>query len=257
MDGKGFVGELLGLDLAGDPRAGVSRIGDELERRPLVVVRGQSLKPGELVGVAHAFGEPERFTDLRPGYEAWPELAVYSNDPGRGTVARPYWHTDGLLREVAPALTLFHAVEVPTNGGDTLFLDARVLYDELEPRERAALDGLVAVLAGGARHPLVTTHPRTGRRAIYANPSATVGVVGVERESARRLIADLYALYDRPDLAYRHRYRAGDLLVWDNHAVAHSATEPAPPHQRRLVWRADIRATGGPLPPDLQLDDAL
>jgi alpha-ketoglutarate-dependent taurine dioxygenase len=236
-----FVGELTGLDLSADLEAGVARVESLLDRRPLLAVRDQDLEPADLVAFAHALGEPERFVEARPGYEEWPELAVYSNAAERGIVPQPYWHTDGLLREVAPALTVFYAVEAPSRGGDTLFLDARALHDELDPEDRATLDGLVAVLTTGARHPLVTTQARTGRRAIYANVPSTVGVVGVERESARRLLEQLYGLYDRPQATYRHRYRAGDLLIWDNHAVAHSATEPAPPGERRLVLRADIR----------------
>jgi len=169
-------------------------------------------------------------------------VAVFSNRASRGRVPRPYWHSDGLLRDHPPDATVFHAVEAPERGGETLFRDARELYEELDAEDRRTLDGLTCVLGGGARRPLVVEHPPSGRRALRVNLGAIVGIVGVERESARRLVGELIAMHERPEGVYAHRYLPGDIVIWDNRAVAHSATEPPPPDQRRLIMRLDVRA---------------
>jgi taurine dioxygenase len=212
-----------------------------LLRHPVLVFHGQDLTPGELVDVARRLGEPERYERAHPDHPEQPEIAVFSNVAGRGLSAPPYWHTDGLLREVPPRATLFYAVEAPERGGDTLFVDARALFMSLDADDRRTLTGLECVLPTGTRHPLVKEHPGTGVPALYANLASTVGIVGVARDSATRLFAQLRALYDESEHAYRHRYRPGDLVIWDNDAVAHSATEPAPPEFPRLVLRVDVR----------------
>jgi taurine dioxygenase len=212
-----------------------------LLRHPVLVFHAPDLAPGELVDVARRLGEPERYEHAHPDHPEHPEIAVFSNVAGRGLAARPYWHTDGLLREIPPHATLFHAVEAPERGGDTLFVDARALYASLGADDRRALAGLECVLPTGTRHPLVKDHPSTGVPALYANLASTVGIVGVERGSAAELFAELRTLYDQTEHAYRHRYRRGDLVIWDNDAVAHSATAPPPPEFPRLVLRVDVR----------------
>jgi alpha-ketoglutarate-dependent taurine dioxygenase len=233
-----FVAEVAGSDAR---TAHGQSLEDALLRHPVLVFREQDLEPGDVVAVASRLGEPERYQRPHPDHPEHPEIAVFSNRSERGLVPRPYWHTDGLLRETPPRFTLFYAVEAPEQGGDTLFADARALYAQLDEEDRAALEGLECVLPTGTRHPLVKAHPVTGVPALYANLAATVGIVGVERSSAQRLFAQLSELYETERNAYRHHYRAGDLVIWDNEAVAHSATEPPPPEDRRLIWRADVR----------------
>ena len=219
--------------------------GEDLEaallRHPVLVFAGQDLAPQDLVDLAGRLGEPERYERAHPDHPDHPEIAVFSNLADRGLSAPPYWHTDGLLREVPPRATLFYAVQTPERGGDTLVLDARALYASLDEDDRRTLTGLECVLPTGTRHPLVKDHPVTGVPALYANLASTVGIVGVARGSAARLFAQLRALYDESEHSYRHRYRPGDLVIWDNDAVAHSATAPAPPQFPRLVLRVDVR----------------
>lgn len=221
-------------------------VADDLEsallRHPVLVFHGQDLAPGDLVDVARRLGEPERYERAHPDHPEHPEIAVFSNvAEQRGLSAQPYWHTDGLLRELPPRATLFYAIEAPERGGDTLFLDARALYEALDAEDRRTLGGLECVLPTGTRHPLVKEHPSTRVPALYANLASTVGIVGVERGSAAKLFAELRALYEETENAYRHRYRPGDLVIWDNDAVAHSATEPPPPEFPRLILRVDVR----------------
>jgi alpha-ketoglutarate-dependent taurine dioxygenase len=209
---------------------------------PVLVFRDQSLSPSELVEVAARLGEPERYDNPHPDHRDRPEIAVFSNVEGRaGLAAPPYWHTDGLLREVPPRATLFYSLQAPERGGDTRFLDARELYASLDEDDRRTLADLECVLPTGTRHPLVKEHPVTGVPALYANLASTVGLVGVERRSAAELFAELRRLYEEAEVTYSHRYRPGDLVIWDNDAVAHSATEPPPPEYPRLIWRVDVR----------------
>jgi taurine dioxygenase len=239
-----FAAEVGGLDLTDAGAGDFERLRAILDEQPVLVLRDQHLDPGELVAIARGFGEPERYDEPSPGYEDQPEIAAFSNDAERGIVTRPFWHTDGLGRPEPPELTIFYAVEAPSSGGETLFVDARALYDELEAADRQTLGELVAEVRGGARHPLVKRHPRTGRMALYANLGATTELVGVERDAAEGVFAELWDLYDGAP-TYRHRYRQGDLLVWDDYAVAHSASDPPPPGERRLLLRVDVRPAGG------------
>lgn len=240
--GPGFAAEVAGIDLKRAVASDFEWVWAALAEHPLLVFRGQALTPAELVEFGRGLGEPERYDDPSPGYEDQSEIAVFSNDDARGIVPRPYWHTDGLGRALPPELTIFHAVEVPARGGETVFCDARALYDGLEPADQETLGQLVAELHGGPRHPLVKVHPRTGRRALYANLGATTELIGVERDSAEGVFAELWALYDEAP-AYHHRYRQGDVLVWDDYSVAHSASEAPPAGERRLLLRVDVRPT--------------
>ncbi len=238
-----FIATVEGLDAATPEAAEAARAA--LEDQPLVVVRDSVLEPASLVAFGRRLGELERYDEPDPGYEEFPEIAMYSNRTSRGRVPKPYWHSDGLFRDRPPDATVFHAVEAPERGGETLFRDARELYEELDAEDRRTLDGLTCVLSGGARRPLVVEHPPSGRRALRVNLGAIVGIVGVERESARRLVGELIAMHERPAGVYAHRYLPGDIVIWDNRAVAHSATQPPPPDQRRLIMRLDVRALSG------------
>lgn len=232
----------IGVELrAADPVDDAIAIRELLLEHGLVVVRGLTLDAAEVVDAARALGRVLRHPP-HPAYPDLPEIAPIANDGALGRQTRPYWHTDGLLRADPPCVTVFYAAEVPAEGGDTLFLDARLAYDALDPDDRATLDGLVAVFETGTRAPLVRRHPVTARPAIAANLAATVGIEGITRTSAQGVIRELGDHYDRPEWVYRHRYEPGDLVLWDNWAAAHSATEPPPPPARRLMLRADVHA---------------
>jgi alpha-ketoglutarate-dependent taurine dioxygenase len=240
----GFVGEVRDVDLRRVNPEGFERLRVALDEHPVLVVRDQELTPAELVEAGRGFGELERYERPSPGYEEHLEIVSISNDERRGLVTRPFWHPDGLGRASPTEVTIFYAVEAPSRGGGTDFVDTRALYESLEPADREALEALVAEVHGGARHSLVKEHPRTGRKALYVNLGATTELVGVDREQAEGVFAELWHLYDEGPI-YRHAYRRGDFLVWDNYAVAHSAGEMSPPPgETRLLLRLDVLAPG-------------
>jgi alpha-ketoglutarate-dependent taurine dioxygenase len=220
---------------------GIDAIEAALAEHPVLVMRTQRLEPRQLAAFAQRLGAPELF----PPEVAHPSSAmvtVISNRVGPGRGAPPYWHSDGLLRVEPPLRTVFFAEAVPPSGGETLFASTEAAYEALDAESRAQLDELVLVLPGDVRHPLVRQHPRTGRRALCINAGATIGIVGVTRESAARLLEELVAHVARPDAVYRHRYEEGDLLLWDNVAAAHSATEAVDPTLERVMLRCDVNA---------------
>jgi taurine dioxygenase len=238
----------LGVEVTSiDARAAGNGTIEELQallvEHQLLVLREQELDPSALVEFARRFGEPEIF----PAEFAHPDsrsVLQISNRSERPSAA--YWHTDGARQPEPPSLTLLYAEQVPDEGGDTLFLNTYAAYEALDAEDKETLGGLRALLGTGVEHPIVRTHPVTGRRALYVDMGYTTGVKGVEREEALRLFRELDDYYSNAKWVYRHRYRKGDLAIWDNACVSHSATEaPDPEKHVRVMLRATVR--GGPV----------
>jgi taurine dioxygenase len=238
----GVGAELRGVYLRNTAEDAVRRVRDALLSHLLVVIRDQKLEPADFAAVAGRFGEAETFADK--GHPDCPEVMTVSNRPGKGDETPPYWHSDGMLQPEPPMLTLFYAVEVPKVGGDTLFLNAQAAFEALPEAERRRLGSLRGVQTNGVEHPIVRAHPITGRKALYVDLGLTVGVAGIPRDDAISLFRRLKHHCDRPEQIYRHRFRPGDLVIWDNAATAHSATETPPGGGARLMLRATVR--GGP-----------
>ncbi|MFQ5765843.1 MAG: TauD/TfdA dioxygenase family protein, partial [Rhodospirillales bacterium] len=176
--------------------------------------------------------------------------------------AGTFWHSDVSYKPNPAKATVLYAVEVPEEGGDTLFCDLMAAYEALPAAMKARLDGLKAVHDYGhvprdvfdrldmtpppdCVHPVVRTHPETGRKAIYVNPAYVVRIEGLpedESEALKREIFD-HCLQDRFRL--RYAWRAGDVVAWDNAALMHSATtKDLDPTKHRTLWRTTI--SGGP-----------
>jgi taurine dioxygenase len=235
----GLGAVIEGVDVRGLDTDAASLLLDLLMEHPLLVLPGQELEPGELAAFAALFGTPQTFPE-NVAHPDCGQVVELTNQSKTAQAVVPYWHVDGLLLEDPPLFTTFYASEVPPEGGDTLFADARGAWDALAPAERDALEGRQAVLETGVRHPLVRPHPLTGAPAICLNAGRTMGIVGATRDSAARLMHELSDHVAEPERVYRHRYRPGDLLLWDNFALAHSATEPVDPDHARVMLRCDI-----------------
>jgi len=186
------------------------------------------------------------------------------------------WHTDVSYKKEPSMGSLLHAKEVPHTDdgkplGDTLFASTSVAYDALPAETRTRIDGLRAVhrldearyqrepgtqKARGTRaalteeqkkliqdviHPVVRTHPVTGRKCIYVNELYTFGIVDMPEAEGARLVADLCAHITQPRFIYRHKWSVGDLLMWDNCATQHLAIGDYSASQRRLMYRTTVR----------------
>lgn len=269
------LSENIGIEIAG---ADVRDIGGsialgEIERRlfdgQLLCFREQSLTPDDLMAFTCRFGEPLPHVLQQFALPGYPDIYVLSNlvENGRPIGNRREgfgWHTDLTYMAVPPAYTILYAIEVPQNGGDTRFASLYKAWSSLDEATRNALRGLrtihsyphlygkrtgVEPLTEAQRaqtpdvtQPAVRIHPHTGREGMYLNPGDCIGVEGldgVQAEAKLALIAQLYD-YTIGNFAYSHRWRSGDLLIWDNRGALHTATDYDTENDRRLVWRTSV-----------------
>ena len=243
----------------------------------VLAIRGQELAPRDFVAFARRFGPPEPHVIDQFHHPDDPNILILSNRRRDGQPvgladAGTYFHTDYSYLQVPARATTLYSVEVPSRGGDTLFANQYAAYDGLPEATRRRIDGLVAVHHYGNRndldtasrtvasvlspeqeakmplvtHPLVRAHPVTGRKALYAVSGSSFGIVGMDEGEARALLDELAAHATQPKYVLRFAYGAGDVVVWDNASLLHSATltDPADP---RTLWRITVKepATAG------------
>ena len=271
--------EIRGVNLAHDIEdAAFRQIVDLFHEHEVVYFRDQSLTPEQHIAFSRRFGELERHVRqecCRPGY---PELFVVSNilENGRPIGSQDaglFWHSDlCYLREPSRG-SLFYAREVPqdTRGnpaGDTLFASATAAYEALPEADKRLLEGLKAVNSyakgyyrdrkSGPRkelteeqkrrtpdveHPIVRTHPYTRKKCLFVNEGYTARIAGMSEAESDALLARLFEHSTRPEFVYRHRWRAGDLLMWDNCSVQHRAVMDYALPQRRRMERTTLRGS--------------
>lgn len=167
-----------------------------------------------------------------PSIEGYPGIMrIYDPNPVTQT-----WHADTTHMVAPPGIAILLARILPPVGGDTMFANTYLAYEQLSPGLRTVLDGLHAVHQGTAlandagleraavttTHPVVRVHPETGRRALYVNANYVSHFDGWTPEESAPLLEYLYATVHRPELTYRHRWQAGDMLMWDNRATQHA-----------------------------------
>jgi len=240
----------------------------------VVFFRGQTLSNERHIEFSRRFGELEVHIVkkyLLPGY---PEILLVSNIKNEAgehiglADAGFTWHSDVSYRRFPSRCSLLYAKEVPrdANGtvlGDTVFANCIAAYEALPTAMRRRLDGLKAIHRYSARrriensprpkltpaqlaetpdiaHPIVRTHPYTGRKAIYVTAGECVGIGGMPEDEAVDLIAELDAHCIRPEFLYRHRWRVGDLVMWDNASAMHLAICDYALPQRRLMHRTTV-----------------
>lgn len=271
--------EIVGVDLSGDIGEAVFReIVDLFHEHEVVYFRNQSLTPEQHVAFSRRFGELElhvRKDCCRPGY---PEIFVVSNvlENGRPIGTRDaglFWHSDLCYLREPSRCSVFYAREVPHDDrgeplGDTLFASATAAYEALPEPTRRRLAGLKALNSyakgyyrdrnSGARppltdeqrkrtpdveHPVVRTHPYTGRKCLFVNEGYTSRIVGLSDAESDALLAELFEHATRPEFVYRHRWQIGDLLIWDNCSTQHRAVMDYELPRRRLMERTTLRGS--------------
>jgi len=266
--------EIVDIDL-GQPlrRTDIEAIETAWRERLVVVFRGQSLSDPQLIAFSSNFGEldppgPNPYGE--PFNKAHPELNVISNvvENGRpiGNLGdgEAVWHADMTYVEVPPKAAVLHALEVPPPeaGGNTYFANMFAAYAALPADLKKAVDGKAAThdasrnSAGmlrkgyndvtdvretvGARHPLVRTDPRTGRRALFLGRRPNAYVAGLAVAESEALLDALWAHATQPRFAMCHEWKAGDLLMWNNLSVLHRR-DPFDPKTRRVMHRSQIK----------------
>ena len=263
--------EVTGINAADLDEDTFARLRDAYHENIVLVVRDQHLTPAEQTAFARRFGEIQYHINkeyLMPGQ---PEVLILSTEIKDGkNVGVPDagsdWHSDHSYVDQPTGYTLLHAIKVPKDGGDTEWTNMVAAYETLPDDMKTRLEGLVGihsfnrlknprisvpVLHGhdeeyykrsppDSFHPLVRTHPHTGRKALYLSPRFTIGIKDLDEADAQALLDELFAHIRNRDLVYRHRWNVGDLLLWDNRTTIHLACLGVPEGQHRRMHRTTV-----------------
>jgi taurine dioxygenase len=237
--------EVFGVDMAAD-------LDDELVREVrqafldhlVIFLRAQSVTPQEQVAFARRFGDPMEYPNL-PGLPEEPLITPVVKLEHEHNNFGGVWHSDTTYLPDPPMGSMLLAREVPPYGGDTVFANQYLAYEALSDGLQATLDGLMGISSSAkaeasrtvedrlkeagverkaltAEHPLVRTHPETGRKALYTSDAHTVSIKGWTEEESLPLLRFLWAHQIRPEFTCRFRWQPGSLAFWDNRAAMHN-----------------------------------
>jgi taurine dioxygenase len=256
--------EIYGADLR---ERDDSPVWTELRRAFLeyhvIAIRGQNLSLDDMMRVGGKFGEP-CYYPFAKGIEGHPYITAVTKEPHDKHVFGEGWHTDMMYVEKPPRATLLYALETPSRGGDTLYVNTAAAYDALSTGMKKMVEGLVGVCNGGmktrhaggraarfshvsvasqnidnadayeAKHPVVRTHPDTGRKGLYVSVLHTIRFDGFTEEESKPLVAWLTDHCTRPEFSCRVRWEPGQLTIWDNRTTLHSAVNDYPGARREM-----------------------
>ncbi|MFP3501307.1 TauD/TfdA dioxygenase family protein [Burkholderia sp. SIMBA_062] len=263
--------EVVGIDLS-QPlgAADFARVHRAHLDHHVLVFRDQRITADEHVAFSRRFGPLQIHVLHQFALAAHPEVLIVSNivENGRpiglGDAGR-FWHSDLSYKEKPSLGSLLHAQELPAEGGDTLFANMHLAWDTLPAHLRRAVEGRRAEHTYLARyaelqarspwrpnlsagqiaqvdavvHPVVRTHPETGRKALFVSEHFTTRIVDLPEDESRALLDELFAHSVRAEHLYRHHWRAHDLVFWDNRSLMHLAAG-TPDHLRRKLYRTTI-----------------
>ena len=235
-----FAAEVRGIDLRKKlPQEKIDQLKDVISKHGVVIIRQQALSQREFVRFSKVFGEAEIFP-AHPSMKKNPEIFPVSNFPEGGHIYEGRtWHTDSIDDEYSAPLTLFMAHLLPSKGGDTLFLSTTELYQSLSTRLKNKIDRLEVVYRSGSIHPMVKTHPITKEKCLFLHFGLAFGVKGMDLAKGKRLINLLQKKYINSKNVYRHHYKEGDIVIWDNTKTSHIAGG-TPPQFKRIMYRITI-----------------
>jgi taurine dioxygenase len=263
--------EVSGVDVKTMDEAGWRRIYQAWLDHNVMVVRDQDLEIPDFLAYSRRFGPIEPHPSKATRHPDWPEITLLGVNKfdGDGNIIEAIyrrgaegWHTDGAYDQEPFKATQLYAIAVPSRGGNTLFCNAYAAYDALPENLKRRLDGVKGAFSyGGKRgkskllnpedqdwtpvyHPILRTHPETGRKALYFDPGKIVSIVGADEAESDQLIDDLKGYMIQPDAEYHHVWRKGDIVIWDNRCSYHRAAGDYPPEEDRIHWRASIKDYG-------------
>jgi taurine dioxygenase len=232
-----------------------------------LVIRDQDFTPEQYLAAVALFGEPmeQHFTQYAlPHCPLVHEVSNRHKDKtGKRVKHGAGWHTDHTNHVRPPKYTCLYAVSLPSSGGDTGVVNMRAGYEALPSTVKEKIAGMktVNVFQGSASErysgqsaeaqverkpepvlqPLVRTNPENGMKALYFHPVKTENIVGMEPAESQALLSDLLERAVRPEFTYRHKWRKGDMLLWDNRAALHRAYFDYDPEEYRLLYRVLVR----------------
>ena len=263
--------EVLGLDLSRPISVtDFTRLHQAHLQHHVLVFRDQRITPQQQIDFSRRFGPLQIHVLKSFQLAGHPEIMIVSNIKENGVPiglgdAGVFWHSDLSYVEKPSLGSMLHAQELPSEGGDTLFANQHTAYEALPEALKARLEGLQAehsyltqYEALRARspwrpkltqeqldqvrptvHPVVRTHPETGRKALFVSEHFTTRILGLPEADSRTLLDELFALSTRPEHVYRHAWQPHDMVFWDNRSVMHLAAG-TPDHLRRKLYRTTI-----------------
>jgi taurine dioxygenase len=263
--------EVTGVDVKTLDDAGFAPIYRAWLDYNVLVVRDQQLEIADFLRYSRRFGPVVPHPSKSTRHPEVPEITMLGvnkfDADGKLNLAiyrrgAEGWHTDGAYNQQPFKATQLYALAVPSRGGDTLFANAYAAYDVLPERLKRRLAEVKGAFTYGGRrgpsqllseedrdwrpvfHPIIRTHPETGRRSLYFDPGKIVSIVGATAEESDALIEELRGYMIQPDAEYRHKWRKGDIVIWDNRCSYHKAAGDYPPEEDRIHWRVSINDYG-------------
>src|SRR3984957_21057285 len=254
--------EVTGIDFTGpiDAETGAT-LNKAFAEHHVLVMRDQHFDPEQFKAAARVFGELQIHDKKEQHVPGHPDVYYVSNDiivNGKRMIPGETFHTDHSNHPAPPKATTLFAVQLPSRGGDTQYVNMHQAYDELPDATKQRIDELQAdhvylskysprVLgpideaslraAPHGIHPLVHTHRENGRKALYLNPVRMESIGGMEDKDALALIDELMQHATQPKYEYRHQWRHGDMVIWDNRSVMHQANADYDMAERRYLYR--------------------
>lgn len=246
-----------------DSEAARAELRRALAEFQVLFFRKQTLNPEQLIAVARVFGDPDKAKAFFPRHETQNLIEVLESKAGGHRYGTDQWHADITFSSNPPTGTVLYSRIAPSSGGDTVWASASAVYDSLPPSLRAYLEELQAVhsfehsgwppyfeqLQDGdaiyrkARqdhapvvHPVVRTHPVTGKKLVYVSPNFTDRIKGLPRQESDALLGLLFARFQRPEFHARLRWEQDTVAIWDNRATVHYAVTDYG-NQHRLLHR--------------------
>jgi taurine dioxygenase len=256
--------QIHGLDLKKglDPET-FKALEAALIEHKVIFLREQHLDTKQHVEISRLFGELE-VHPMRPQGQ-FPEILVLDNHKDNPVLSTDVWHSDTTFRQNPTKYTILRCEIMPKVGGDTLWADMEAAYDGLSPSFRKMIDGLRAVhdfknfrttfsksdedqarlrkmeeLFPNPSHPVVRTHPVTGRKSIYVNPQFTLRIEGLEEDESNAILQVLFAQARVPEYQFRLRWAPGTIVFWDNRSTQHYAANDYYPERRRMERTAVV-----------------
>lgn len=271
-----FGAEVTGVDLRTITDTGFAAIHQAWIDHQVLLFRDQALSDPELVAFSRRFGDldhapiqenGQRFVDGRP--EIYVVSNVIENGVAIGSLGagEAVWHTDMSYLPAPPKASMLFALEIPPRGGDTSFCDMYAAFETLPAGLRDRALGLRVKHDGtynsggyvrqgvsptddpreapGTLHPLVCTHPESGRRMLYLGRRRMAWIEGLDLAASEALLDDIWAHATRPEFSFTHRWRVGDLVLWDNRCTMHRR-DPFDAASRRVMHRTQIKGAAPP-----------
>jgi taurine dioxygenase len=253
--------EIGGVDLAKPlDDATAQAIRRALAEHLVIVFRGQDVKPAEQIAFTRLFGEVEPHPLYKSArIEGFPEILVIEHKAGQFFNGRnDIWHADVTFSEAPPLGSVLHCKAIEEGFGDTLFANVQRAYERLSPGLKRMLDGMRALhsasllqqrnnqdtynvaikeVAPAVSHPVVRTDPTTGRKGLFVNPTFTERFADMTDAESKPLLDYLYGFVTQPEHIYRHRWRVGDVVMFENRCVWHYVSVDYPPDMHRRMHR--------------------